>query len=298
MHLARAFGLIWQSDFALDHFTPLAALTAPADITVQRVEQLTDRVVLKTINRGALCPDGFRFTWDDQATFDVYDTGRVEVLPLSGWTGALPWAFYSTVTALLLAGRGMLPFHACGVEVDGQAVLLCGPSGAGKSTLAAGLVAQGAGFVADDLCVIDPVGIEANGSPCLLPGRPAVRLFSTVADLIGAGATTPVAGDPRGKVVASFAAAQTAAALPLGLIVMLGDQPLPSPIALRFAVMAKQQFRPKWLVQMPGHATLEQALVRIVSTVPMIALPPLGLVDPATFAARCAETMAAIRSAL
>lgn len=293
MHFARAFGLTWQSDFALEHFAPLAP-PAAADVTVRQVAALADRPILRTINRGAVCADGFRFTWDDQAAIDVCGTNRVAVQLLPGWTGALPWAFYSTVAALLLAARGAVPFHACGVAVEGRAVLICGPSGAGKSTLAAGLVKHGAQFIADDLCVIDPV----SKPPAMLPGRPAVRLFPAVAAIIDAGDTAAVPGDPRGKVIASFAAGQPQTALPLGLIVMLQHEPAPAPLGLRFAVLAKQLFRPKWLVQLPGHVPREQAMRTLITALPMIALPPPGHIDAATFAAHCTAALTTIRSAL
>jgi energy-coupling factor transporter ATP-binding protein EcfA2 len=169
-------------------------------------------------------------------------------------------------------------------------VLLCGPSGAGKSTLAAGLVQHGAQFIADDLCVLDPHG----SPPALLPGRPAVRLFAEVAALIGITDAAPVPGDPRGKVIASFAATQPQTALPLGLIVLLQPEPPPEPLALRFAALRRQLFRPRWLAQLPGHAERQRAIRTLATHTPLIALPLLGLVDPATFAKRCAEMLAAI----
>jgi hypothetical protein len=293
-HRATAFGLSWQSDFLLDHFAPQPDAPCPADVTVRQVAALQDRTILRTINRGALCTDGFRFTWDDQAAIDVYGGDRVEVLPLSGWQGTLPWAFYSTVAALLLAGRGQVPFHACGVAIGGSAVLICGPSGAGKSTLAAGLVQHGAGFIADDLCAIDP----ADGTPRMLPGRPAVRLFAEVATRIGAADPSPIPGDPRGKVIAALGASQRAAALPLGLIVLLQDEPVPGPLALRFATLSRQLFRPKWLTRMPGHAEREYTVRAIVTAIPMIVLPPLGPIDAATFGPRCQVALQAIAAAL
>jgi hypothetical protein len=118
------------------------------------VAALADRPAGRLINRGMVFADGFRFTWNDVATFDVFAGARIEVFPLPGWTGSLPWPFYSTVTALLLAWRGDLPLHACAVEIAGKTILLCGPSGAGKSTLCATLVADGACLLSDDLTVI------------------------------------------------------------------------------------------------------------------------------------------------
>jgi hypothetical protein len=290
LHRASAFGLVWQSDFALEHFAP--GVAGEPDVTVTRVAALSERTILKTINRGALCVDGFRFTWDDQAAIDVYGGSRVAVAPLAGWTGALPWAFYSTVAALLLAWRGQVPFHACGVAVDGRAVLICGPSGAGKSTLAAGLLNHGAELISDDLSVIDPDGLK------MLPGRPTVRLFKGVADILSPAFAAPVAEDPRDKLVAGFDAQLTHSPLPLGAIVLLGDEHLPEPLALRFALLRRQLFRPQWLAALPGHVERQRVLREIVTDVPMLIRPPLGRIDPATFADRCLADLAAIRATL
>jgi hypothetical protein len=290
-HRASAFGLVWQSDFALEHFAA-DGTTAPANVSVSRVAALAQRTIVRTIHRGALCTDGFRFTWDDQAAIDVYGGDRVEVAPLAGWTGTLPWAFYSTIAALLLAWRGQVPFHACGVAVDGRAVLICGPSGAGKSTLAAGLLDYDAALISDDLSIIDPHDLS------LVPGRPTVRLFRAVAEILRPPATTPVSNDPRGKLVASFDSQRARSALPLGAIMVLGVEPVPEPLALRFALLRRQLFRPQWLAALPGHVERQQALREMVTQVPLITRPPLGRIDPATFSSRCTADVTAIRAAL
>ncbi len=286
MHFASAFGLVWQSDFELEHFFALSAEAPVADVTVRRVAALAERVIVGTINRGAVCRDGFRFTWEDQAAIDVYGIDRVEVAPLSGWRGSLPLAFYSTVAALVLALRGDVPFHASGIVVDGKAVLICGESGAGKSTLSAGLVQQGAGFMADDLCAVRLIGDRAQ----MLPGRPRVRLFAEVAALIGAQDVTPVPDDLRGKVTVGFGNPPLCEA-PLGLIVMVGNSPLPEPLVMRFVALRRHLFRPRWLSRLPLHAERQKAVRALVTQVPMIALPPLGRVDPENFADKCRATL-------
>ncbi len=46
--------------------------------------------------------------------------------------------------------------HAAVVEIEGQGVLIYGPSGVGKSTLAAALCVAGAGYLSDEIAVLDP----------------------------------------------------------------------------------------------------------------------------------------------
>lgn len=132
----------------------------------------------------------------------------------------------------------------------------------------------------------------------MLPGRPAVRLFAEVAARIGAADPSPISGDPRGKVIAALGASQCTAALPLGLIVLLQDEPVPGPLALRFTALSRQLFRPKWLARMPGRAERDYTVRAIVTSIPMIVLPPLGPVDAATFGARCQVALQAITAAL
>ena len=52
--------------------------------------------------------------------------------------------------------QGVVCLHASAVVVDGRAIAVCGASGAGKSTLAAALVAEGAGFLTDDVLALTP----------------------------------------------------------------------------------------------------------------------------------------------
>jgi hypothetical protein len=50
--------------------------------------------------------------------------------------------------------RGFEVLHACGVVLDGRALLIAGPSGAGKSSLAAALVRAGLGLLGDDVVAL------------------------------------------------------------------------------------------------------------------------------------------------
>lgn len=89
--------------------------------------------------------------------------GRVacEPEPSAEWTTAL------LVQALPLACtlRGLEPFHAGGVVLDGEALMIAGPVTAGKSSLAAALVAAGARLLSDDVVAVDAPGETIRAHP-------------------------------------------------------------------------------------------------------------------------------------
>ena len=60
---------------------------------------------------------------------------------------------------------GNLLFHAGAVVHRGRAVVVAGGSGRGKSTLVAALVQSGAGYLTDELVVVDPVNHEVRPFP-------------------------------------------------------------------------------------------------------------------------------------
>jgi hypothetical protein len=75
MNFWSAFGLVWNSDIALNHF---AVGDGVADVIVRRVAQLPERKVVKAANRGALRADGIRFVCEGQAIFDMVNGNRVD----------------------------------------------------------------------------------------------------------------------------------------------------------------------------------------------------------------------------
>ncbi|MBM2577186.1 serine kinase [Jannaschia sp. Os4] len=83
--------------------------------------------------------------------------------------------------------------HATAVAASGRALLIVGPSGSGKSSVAAGMVALGAGLIADDLVVVeaDGAGVVAAALPAAIAGI-EVRGWGVVPVPLAAAA--PVAG--------------------------------------------------------------------------------------------------------
>jgi hypothetical protein len=180
---SRAFGLTWLADLPLPRFRELDDTPRVADVRIARVESLPARAGGARINRGWIYDDGIRFAWEDEVAFDMRSGDRVDYAPGPGWSGALPDAFYSTVAALTLSWRALLPFHASTVTIDGRAVLIAGPAGAGKSTLAAALTALGARWLADDLSAVSR---DASGRFHAHMGRTVARLHAPVCSWIAA----------------------------------------------------------------------------------------------------------------
>jgi HPr Serine kinase C-terminal domain len=271
---ARAFGLIWHSDIDTPYFRTADINDIPPDVVILRTAQLKERRVVHSINRGFVYADGFRFEWNDIATFDVFDGDRVEYLPGPEWVGTLPWPFYSTVAALLLAWRGAIPFHGCAVAIDGQGLLICGESGAGKSSLTSALVAMGARFLSDDLSVIVP---DADGPGwTLTTGRPGIRLFPSTGKWFFGNATQAVVDDHRDKVIAVPAESGEGDTFPVRQIIFLGQSQDALTAIDRFILLRKNLFRPKWLAKLPNSAATRVA-VRDVSASTMVRIePPVG----------------------
>lgn len=73
----------------------------------------------------------------------------------------------------LIHQRGLLPLHASTVVFENKCLVFMGISGAGKTTLAAGLIKEGALFVADDISVIDFSGQR----PAVIPAFPSIKIW-------------------------------------------------------------------------------------------------------------------------
>ena len=292
---ARAFGQGWQADLPLAAFDT-AEQDAPGgsgDIGVHRVAALPARPVLSRSDRGEVYADGFRLWWQDHAVFDMTDGRRIAYLPGSAWDGALPAAFYATVTALTLAWRGALPFHACAIELDGRAVLIAGRSGTGKSSLVAGLLGLGARFVADDLTV---VRLSDAGAPAVFRGRPGMRLHRDTAARVEATMRMPVAGDPRGKWLVRPHARTAHEMLPLDAILLLEGDAAPVTAVARIQLMGQNLFRPRWLAALPDHARRGRDLLSIAAATPLARFPAIAAFGAQPQAARARAALTCIEA--
>jgi len=88
---------------------------------------------------------------------------------------------FGSAFGALLHQRGLLPFHASAIEVNGSAVAFLGPSGVGKSTLAAALARRGYRVMADDVAAIS---VEAS-RVLLVPGYPQLKVWADAVEKLG-----------------------------------------------------------------------------------------------------------------
>ncbi|MDQ7844516.1 MAG: hypothetical protein QN117_05990 [Armatimonadota bacterium] len=85
-------------------------------------------------------------------TVGVIEAWQV-ILPTRGW---LPLLVGHVVGAATSALRELLFVHAAAVEFGGRGYLLVGPPGAGKTAITALLVGRGAGYLSDEVALLDP----------------------------------------------------------------------------------------------------------------------------------------------
>ncbi len=102
----------------------------------------------------------------------------VETFEDSEISGTLTLGLTSVIAATCLNLQNQAAIHANAVSFQGLAVAFVGTSGAGKSTLSTYCASQGAGFVTDDVLVIDSEGL-------VHPGNPRIKLFPHTAESLG-----------------------------------------------------------------------------------------------------------------
>ena len=248
---------------------------APAQITVSfHPGGPPARPLLRRQHNVHYASSGFRFVAGEQATFDAYDGCRVEVYGGPAWTGSFPMALYTTVTALLLAGRGCLPMHGSTVLEGGVATLICGPAGAGKSTTAARMLVRGAQLISDDLSVVHPAA--AGGPPILFAGRQSIRLFPATAARLGQslGWLAPPQASLH-KVAVFPPRVEPGRACPLARILILGYPAGPVAHNLRASVLAQHFFRRMCVKEIPGQKVRLAMLAIAVRDLEVVGEPAL-----------------------
>jgi hypothetical protein len=92
--------------------------------------------------------------------------------------GILTLGFTSLLTGVCLNLKGQVAIHANAVILNNQASAFIGYSGVGKSTLSAYCANRGAGFLTDDVLVVNDQGY-------VLPGNPRVKLFQETGNFLG-----------------------------------------------------------------------------------------------------------------
>jgi|GEM_PF-2206652 len=145
-----------------------------------------------------------------KATILVKESSEIEQVESS-----LITCFASHVAATCLSLQGRITIHANVIAVDRFAVAFAGDSGKGKSTLTAYCASRGAGFVTDDVLLVDAEGLAH-------PGSPRIKLFPSTGHYLGLNIAQETAYKIHYQPEYLGAFVQTTP-LPLGIIYLLED---------------------------------------------------------------------------
>ncbi|MFZ2961146.1 MAG: hypothetical protein WA705_30065 [Candidatus Ozemobacteraceae bacterium] len=179
-----AYGLYIQSALQLPELLPVvdeAAEVGTVDVEIRYgVVPVSIPSPVSEGMRHQASPGCFLLTVDQVARYYVSNGREICIEPISNAIESDIRVFLlESVFAALLHQRKILPLHASGVVIDGNAVLFCGGSAVGKSTLAAAFFRNGFPILADQFCAVQ---IDSSGRPVVIPGFPRLLLW---ADAIG-----------------------------------------------------------------------------------------------------------------
>ncbi|MFM2007317.1 MAG: hypothetical protein RLZZ09_2972 [Pseudomonadota bacterium] len=170
----QVYGLTLESEIECPELAPAPA-GAAVDVRIRlgHVEPELEGSV-KVGHRVLAAPGIYQIWVEGVARFRAYQGQYIWIDPVPGVDARDIRAYLlGAVLGITVLLRGLLPLHACAVEVNGEAVAFCGDSGAGKSTLAAALYQRGYPMLADDLGVLLP----EDGGAIFYPGFPRIKLW-------------------------------------------------------------------------------------------------------------------------
>lgn len=158
-----------------------------------------------------------------------------------------------SVLGALWHQRGLLPLHAGAVAIDGRAWAFVGQSGAGKSSLVVAMAASGAGYLCDDVCVVQLTADQgADNGAHVWPGLARLRVSPEICALLTLADAPPL--DPMGKHTLAPLWPRPNSTQPLAGVVVLETGPdaartaldrLDAPAAL--GALLNHTYRPEYL---------------------------------------------------
>lgn len=165
----------------------LSHIPQKINITLERVNNLpiADCVnCLNTVYSKGLGADQYWIPWTEELGAWVNSDGSKVAIVVNEASesteieGLLTIGLTSVIAGACLNLQGHVAIHANAVSLDGLAIPFVGYSGMGKSTLSAYLANRGAGFITDDVLVVDSNGL-------VYPGNPRLKLYPHTGQSLG-----------------------------------------------------------------------------------------------------------------
>lgn len=166
-----------ESDLLLPELAPWDGPDRAADLVIGLapvVAEIADPI-LSTVALALDAHGCARFEVAGVATFLIEEGRRITIdAQMDPCFPDVRLFLLGTPLGLIYLQRGMIPLHAAGVEIDGQAVLMAGSSRVGKSTLASAFVRRGFRLVSDDVAPLHFIGADL----WVHPGLSRIQLWA------------------------------------------------------------------------------------------------------------------------
>lgn len=251
----RSAGLTISSQLALPEFGAVQHPTSHPDVLIQegKVSCAGTEPAPPGTYSWRSASDQFLFEVAEVARFQVKGGSQIIFERLSTDDVLLKLYLLGSVIGALWHQRGRLPLHAGGVVIDNLAWAFVGNSGAGKSSLVAALSeVAGAGYLSDDVCIID---VPNNRSPVAWPGLARLRASPELCAALRLEDPLFVgAQDPFGKHAMMAPWEQPLSAIPLAGVIVLEATATPATPAMEqltaaasLSAILEHTYRPEYL---------------------------------------------------
>lgn len=222
-HHYQLAGLRFRSPLALPELGPVTA--------AGNVDVYIDESEVPLPDNGQAPPGGMTWSSDtERCLLDVAQIARFNIsrgqriafqrTDADGDDHLLRLFLLGSVLGALWHQRGRLPLHAGAVDLDGRAWAFAGQSGAGKSSLVVAMAVSGAGYLCDDVCVLDVLDDDRVHA---WPGLARLRVSPEIRALLRLDDRAPL--DPFGKHALTPPWPRPVGVRPLAGIVILETDP-------------------------------------------------------------------------
>ena len=170
------YNLKLSADLPLHKFGLKTASSKNADIKVKIVATLD--VIPKKIY--SLDHDHSSVYIKNVAQFKVSKGREISIFPHENVNPEdISAALLNFPLATCMSQKGFIVIHASSITKNNVTIMFCGQSHAGKSTLAYAFKKKGWEILSEDICVIEPEGIN------ILNSQPSIKLSSEAIDFFG-----------------------------------------------------------------------------------------------------------------